>query len=90
VANDGGESQPTVNPGLVYLDSTFYFDRLITHRAGHKLAKTITEAWDAGQIEIATSTLTLTEVLYVRLDDPEERQKIDRAREPDILDLFRQ
>ena len=81
---------PAANPTFAYLDSTFYFDRLITHRPYHASAREITKAWDAGDVEVATSTLTLTEVLYVPLIDADAREKFDRACEPDILDLFRQ
>lgn len=80
----------TENPPLVYLDSNFYFDRLITTRDLHGVAKLVTDAWDNGQVEIATSALTLAEVLYVPKTDPAERRKIDQDREADLLDLFRE
>lgn len=81
---------PEQNPALVYLDSNFYFDYLIPNRAGHDTAQAIMDAWMAGTVEVATSALTLTEVLYVKLDDVSERVKFDRSRENDIIDLFRQ
>lgn len=90
MADEMVEPQPGSNPPRVYLDSTFYFDRLITHRPGHEVAKDVTAAWDAGEVEVATSALTLTEVLFVRLTNAAAREKIDRTREPDILDLFHQ
>ena len=90
MANSQGSRSGTPNPTSVYLDSTFYFDRLITHRPHHEVACRITEAWDAGEVELATSALTLTEVLYVPLLAADQREKIDRSRESDILDLFSQ
>ena len=56
------------NPALVYLDSNFYFDYLIENRQRHLVAVEVIEAWKRGEVEIATSALTLTEVLFVRLD----------------------
>lgn len=90
MTSDSGNQTPATgrNPDLVYLDSNFYFDYLISNRAGHQLAVDVINAWKAGAVELATSALTLTEVLYVKLDVPNERRKIDRSREPDIIDLF--
>lgn len=90
MATEHDELDVGENPALIYLDSNFYFDYLITNRREHAVAKRVVDAWKAGEVEIATSALTIAEVLYVKIDDGSARMMIDRSREPDILDLFQQ
>ena len=78
------------DPRLVYLDSNVYLDYLKGDGPHQDALKAVFDAWRVGAVEIATSALTLTEVLYVKLDDAEPRVTFDRTRESDIIDLFRQ
>ena len=89
MVTDAVEPATGSNPSLVYLDSNFYLDYLQGDRPGHAAAEAVVEAWKSGQVELATSSLTLTEVLYVKIDDVSARVMIPREREADIIDLFR-
>ena len=85
------DSQPSErNPESVYLDSNFYLDYLQGDRPYHDALKAVLDAWQIGEVQVATSALTLTEVLYVKRPNVEERVVMNRSREGDIIDLFRQ
>ena len=90
MANEAHLAEAEANPEFLYLDSNFYLDYLQGDRPNHEALKAVMDAWRAGAVEIATSALTLAEVLYVKIDPAAARAAIDRSREPDVIDLFRQ
>lgn len=81
-------TEPSSNPSVAYLDSCFYLDYLKGDTPYHGALAAIIDAWKAGELEVVTSALTISEVLWVKCDDDGARMMIDRTREPEILDLF--
>ncbi len=77
------------NPDFVYLDSNFYLDYLIGDRPYGDALNSIIEAWRSGELRVATSALTLTEVLYLRRVDGGPRRRLAPQDEPRVIDLFR-
>ena len=86
--SDPGAAEPdAANPGLVYLDSNVYLDYLIGGRDWHDAVRDIFEAWQRGDLAVATSALTIAEVLDMR-DADGKRRTLAPAEEPRIADLF--
>lgn len=76
------------NPEFVYLDSNFYLDYLIGDRPYSDALDSIVGAWRSGELRVATSALTLTEVLYLRRVDGGPRRRLAPQDEPRVIDLF--
>ena len=79
------ESNP--NPDRIYWDSCVYLNFL---RGGHPNADAmhaILRAWEAGEVILATSALTIAEVLHVRCEGL-PASWIDKSKQGEILRLF--
>ena len=87
-SDPGGGVNPDANPGFVYLDSNFYLDYLIGGRDWHGALHAIVEAWRRGDLAVATSALSISEVLYLRRDDESPRWRLPPEAEPRVADLF--
>lgn len=85
VPDSGNEA----NPDFAYLDANFYLDYLTEDRPYHDTLRAIVEAWRKGEVRLATSALTLTEVLWMRRMPGAPLQKMDQQMESRIDDLFR-
>ena len=87
-SDPGGGAEPDANPGFVYLDSNFYLDYLIGNKDWHEALHAIVEAWRRGDLAVATSALSIAEVLYLRRDDESPRRRLPPEAEPRVADLF--
>lgn len=77
------------NPDSVYLDSNCYLDFLIGDRPNGETLRLILEAWDRGEVQVATSALTIAEVLHLRRGDGQDRLRLTPDRQQRIDELFR-
>ena len=93
MASDGAvrtSLQPgETNPAFVYLDSNIYLDYLIGDKPWQEALDSIVEAWQLGEVRVATSALTIAEVLHLRSADGERRRRLAPEEEPRVTDLFR-
>lgn len=92
MAGDPGASPAhpdRANPDFVYLDSNFYLGFLIGDRPNGETLRLILEAWDRGEVQVATSALTIAEVLHLRRGDGQDRLRLPPEMQPRIDDLFR-
>lgn len=76
------------NPDRIYWDSVSYLNYLKGNHPRHNELQMIIDDWKSGAVTIVTSALTITEVLYVKIQDSEARMQIDRSREEDLRQLF--
>jgi predicted nucleic acid-binding protein len=72
-----------VNSSVVYWDACTYLDYLTGAHELKDAMELLIEDWHKGLVTIVTSTLTIAEVLFVRIQG-----KVDRTRERDIDALF--
>ena len=77
------------NPEFVYLDSNIYLDYLVGDKPWHDALDSIIEAWRSGEVRVATSALTIAEVLHLRRADGGPRRRLPPEDEPRVADLFR-
>lgn len=77
------------NPEFVYLDSNIYLDYLVGDKPWQEALSSIIEAWHLGEVRVATSALTIAEVLHLRRADGEPRRRLAPEEEPRVTDLFR-
>lgn len=76
------------NPAFVYLDSNFYLDYLSGEHPDRETLRLIVEAWRRGELHVATSVLTIAEVLYLRRGGGTPRRRLPPEMQPRIDDLF--
>lgn len=89
MASDSGRgAEPGANPRFVYLDANFYLDYLIGNKDWHEALHAIVEAWRRGDLVVATSALSIAEVLYLRRDDDSPRRRLRPEEAPRVADLF--
>ena len=75
------------NPDRVYWDSCVYLDFLRGGHPNQAHLRAVLSDWEAGNVTIVTSTLTIAEVLYVPGIQP--AMLLDESRREDLIDLFR-
>ena len=91
MAGDPGAppAQPDrANPDFVYLDSNFYLDFLKGGQPHHETLMLILDAWRHGEVRVATSALTIAEVLHLRRSG-QARLRLPPEMAPRIDELFR-
>lgn len=76
------------NPEKVYWDSVSYLNYLKGDHPRHSDLQMVIDDWKSGAVTMVTSALTITEVLYVKIEDSSARMLIDRSREEDLRQLF--
>ena len=75
------------NPARVYWDACAYLDFLRGGHPNQAHLRAVLSDWEAGNVTLVTSTLTIAEVLYVPGVQPAVR--LDESRREDLIDLFR-
>ena len=72
-----------MNPTLVYWDCSTYLDYLTGGHKLHGAMQMVMDDWNRGLVTIVTSTLTISQVLFVRVGS-----SVDHGRDKDIDALF--
>ena len=75
------------NPDRVYWDSCAYLDFLRGGHPNQAHLRAVLSDWEAGNVTLVTSTLTIAEGLYVPGVQP--AVPLDELRREDLIDLFR-
>lgn len=85
----GSEAEPDdADHGLVYLDSNVYLDYLIGDKDWSDALHGIFGAWRRGDLAVATSALTIAEVLYLPRAVGQTRRRLPPGEQPRVADLF--
>lgn len=72
-----------MNPAQVYWDCSTYLDYLAGGHKLHGAMQMVMDDWSRGLVTLVTSTLTMSQVLYVRVGSV-----VDHGRDKDIDALF--
>ncbi len=75
------------NPNRVYWDSCVYLDFLRGGHPNQAHMRAVLRDWEAGNVTLVTSTLTITEVLFVRNLQP--AAWLNASQRADLIDLFK-
>jgi len=72
----------------IYWDSCTYLDFLKGDHPLHDHMLAVMQDWGDGKVTLATSALTIAEVLWVKCEEDKARNMIPKSKEKDIRGLF--